>query len=152
MEVLVGATDRGIRLKSRAAPSTLVAFEIFAVPIFSLFLYAGIVRHAGWEGATLSGAVCIIIFLWWRGFSLEVDESELRYRSFPWTQKAIGLRQITSAVARVDFFSQDNRPPSRLEIRATVDGTDVSFDINVKPFPLADVQKLEQLLDVGRAS
>jgi hypothetical protein len=134
-------------LCSRAAASTLIVFEAFALSLFSLGLYAALVRHAGWDGAIIVGILCIAIFLWWRSFLVQIDESELRYRSM-FSDKTIKLQHITRAVRGIDLLSKDNRPPNRIEIYGLVDGRDVRFDINVKPFHLADVKKMEQLLHV----
>jgi hypothetical protein len=144
----VAANDDTTRLNSRAALSTLVIFEIFAVGISSLFLYAAVARHAGWEGAIIGGVLCVAIFIWWQSFSVEINEVELHYRSLFSTKRVIALRHITRAVRKIELVSQGNRPPNRVEIYGTVDGKDVEFDINVKPFPLADVKKMEQLLRV----
>jgi hypothetical protein len=58
---------------SKAALSTLLIFEGFAVAITCLFLYAGIVRHAGWAGAIVGLALCAAIFIWWRAFLVTID-------------------------------------------------------------------------------
>jgi len=144
----VAANDDATRLNSRATLSTLVIFEIFAVGISSLFLYAAVARHAGWEGAIIGGVLCVAIFIWWQSFSVEINEVELHYRSLFSTKKVIALRQITRAVRKIELVSQGNRPPNRIEIYGAIDGKDMEFDINVKPFPLADVKKMEQLLRV----
>lgn len=144
----MAANDDATRLNSRATLSTLVIFEIFAVGISSLFLYAAVARHAGWEGAIIGGVLCVAIFIWWQSFSVEINEVELHYRSLFSTKKVIALRQITRAVRKIELVSQGNRPPNRIEIYGAIDGKDMEFDINVKPFPLADVKKMEQLLRV----
>lgn len=147
MTVVVATNDR-IALQSRAALSTLIIFELFAVGISALFLYAAVVRHSGWEGAVVGGALCIAIFIWWQRFLIEIDAVELRYRSLFSGKKVIALGQITKAVRKVELVSERNRPPNRIEIYGAVDGREVKFDINVKPFPLADVKKMERLLHV----
>jgi hypothetical protein len=148
MVVPVAATENSARLKFKAALSTLAIFEIFALTIFLLFLYAAVVRHVGWEGAFLAGTVCIAIFIWWQSFAVEIDGVELRYKSLFSRKKVIALCQITRAVRKIELASQGNRPPNRIEIYGTVDGRDMNFDINVKPFRLADAKKIEQLLHV----
>lgn len=134
------------QFKSRAALSTLLIFEIFGVGLFSLSLYGAMVRHVGWEGAILMGVLCIAIYIWWRMFSVEIDEVELRYRSLL-SKKVIALRHITRVVSKIND-PNGNRPPNRIEIYGTVNGRDMEFDINVKPFPLSDVVKMEHLLRV----
>jgi hypothetical protein len=136
------------RLCSRATVSTLVIFEALALIIFALFLYAAFERHAGWDGAIVGSILCIAIFFWWRSFSVEINDSELRYRSIFSAEKVIELQNITRAVRKIELISQGNRPPNRIEIYGTLDGKEVQFDINVKPFPLADVKRMEQLLKV----
>lgn len=134
------------QFKSRAALSTLLIFEIFGVGLFSLSLYGAMVRHVGWEGAILMGVLCISIYIWWRVFFVEIDEVELRYRSLL-SKKVIALRHITRVVSKIND-PNGNRPPNRIEIYGTVNGRDMEFDINVKPFPLSDVVKMEHLLRV----
>jgi hypothetical protein len=114
-------------------------------------LYAAVVHHTGWEGAIVGGVLCVATFIWWQSFSVEIDQVELRYRSLFSTKKVIALRQITRVVRKTELVFQGNRPPNRIEIYGVVDGKDVTFDINVKPFPLADVKKIEQLLHKGTA-
>ena len=133
------------RLNSKAALSTLVIFEIFAIGISLLFIYAAVVRHAGWDGAIIGITLCVAVYVWWQSFSVAIDEFELRYRSL-FSRKVIALRQITRAVRKIELVSQGTRPPNRIEIYGTVDGNEVQFDINVKPFPLSDVKKMEQML------
>ena len=133
---------------SRAALSTLFVFEGFAVGITCLSLYAAVVRHVGWEGVIVGLALSIAIFIWWHAFSIEIDESELRYRTLLKAQRVIKLQNIKTAVRKFEIASEGNRPANRIEIYGIVDGKQVNFDINVKPFPLADVKKLEQLLHV----
>jgi hypothetical protein len=146
-EILVNASDDAILFKSRATLSTLVIFETFAVGIFSLFLYAAVVHHTGWGGAILAGALCVAIFIWWQSFSIEIDDAELRYRSL-FSRRTISLQHISKALRKIELASQGIHPPNRIEIYGTVDGKDVKFDINVKPFPLADVKQMQQLLNV----
>jgi len=135
------------RLTSRATVSTLVIFEALSLTIFFLFLYAAFMRHAGWDGAIAGCILCLVIFFWWHSFSVEINDSVLRYRSMFSAEKVIELHQITRAVRKVELISQGNRPPNRIEIYGAVGGKEVQFDINVKPFPLADVKKMEQLLN-----
>jgi len=144
--VLVSSNDDINQFKSRAALSTLLIFEIFGVGLFSLSLYGAMVRHVGWEGAILMGVLCISIYIWWRVFFVEIDEVELRYRSLL-SKKVIALRHITRVVSKIND-PNGNRPPNRIEIYGTVNGRDMEFDINVKPFPLSDVVKMEHLLRV----
>jgi hypothetical protein len=134
---------------SRAALSTLLIFESFAVGITCLFLYVGIVRHAGWGGVVVRFILCAVIFIWWRSFFVAIDDDELRYRSLLVSEKIIKLRNITNAVRKTEFRRKGNRPPIRIEIYGTVEGKSVNFDINLKPFPLADVKELEQLLNIA---
>lgn len=134
---------------SRAALSTLLIFESFAVVITCLFLYAGIVRHVGWDGVIVGLVLCAVIFAWWRAFIVEIDDDELRYKSLFVSKKVIKLGNITKAVRRIDFRSKGIRPPIRIEISGTVDGKEVNFDINLKPFPLVDVTRLAQLLNIA---
>jgi hypothetical protein len=134
---------------SRAALSTLLIFESFAVGITCLFLYVGIVRHAGWGGVVVGFILCAVIFIWWRSFFVAIDDDELRYRSLLVSEKIIKLRNITNAVRNTEFRRKGNRPPIRIEIYGTVEGKSVNFDINLKPFPLADVKELEQLLNIA---
>jgi len=132
---------------SRAALSTLIIFEGFAFGVTGLFLYAGIVRHVGWGGAIIGLVLCAVIFIWWRAFFVAVEDNELRYRAL-FASRTVKLGDIKKAVRKTEFGSKGNRPPFRIEIYGTVEGKDVNFDINLKPFPLADVRKLEQLLNV----
>jgi hypothetical protein len=134
---------------SRAALSTLLIFESFAVVITCLFLYAGFVRHVGWGGTIVGLVLCASIFIWWRAFLVTVDDYELRYKSLFTSEKIIKLGNITKAFRTVEFRSKGNRPPIRIEIYGTIDGKEMSFDINLKPFPLAEVRKLEQLLNIA---
>jgi hypothetical protein len=136
------------RLNARATLSSLIIFESFAVGILTLFLYAALVRHADWKGVIVGVFLCFVVYLWWQSFSVEIDEVELRYRSLFSKQRVIARRQITRAVRKVELVSQGNRPPNRIEIQGVVDGQDVSFDINAKPFSRSDVQAMEQILQV----
>jgi hypothetical protein len=136
------------KLHARAVLSTLLVFECFAVPIFSLFLYAAVARNVGWEGAILAAMLCIGIFVWWRAFSVEIDGLKLRYRAPFKETKVIALRDIRRAVKSTEVVSEGNRPPKRIEIYGTTNGREVAFDINVKPFARDDVYKMEQLLGV----
>jgi len=136
------------QLSSRASLSTLLIFEGFSVALTCLFLYAAVARHSGWEGVTVGIAICIAVFIWWRAFSIEIDASELRYKSLFTSPKAIELRYITKTVRRIEVVSKSNHPPNRIEIYGTVDGKQVKFDINMKPFSSADIRKIERLLRV----
>jgi hypothetical protein len=136
------------KFRSRAALSTLIIFESFAVGITCMFLYAGIVRHVGWGGTIIGLVLCAVIFIWWRAFFVAVEDDELRYRTL-FASRAIRLGDITKAVRKMEFGSKGNRPPFRIEVYGTVEGKDVNFDVNLKPFPRAAVRKLEQLLNIA---
>jgi uncharacterized membrane protein YdbT with pleckstrin-like domain len=109
-------------LHARAALSTLIIFECFAVLIFSLFFYAAVVRNVGWEGAIVGFVLCVGVFIWWRGFSVEIDGLELCYRAPFKAKRTIALRDIQKAVRTTELVSQGNRPLAELKYMGPLTG------------------------------
>ncbi|MBB5357047.1 hypothetical protein HDE76_000229 [Rhodanobacter sp. ANJX3] len=138
-------------IRATAAPSMLIIFESFAVPMFLLFLYGAVFNHAEWGGAVIAGALCILIFVWWRSFLLQITDGELVYQSLLRRRK-VKLNNIMKAVRKIDLVSHGSRPPNRLEIHSVGDDRTLDFDINMKPFRPGDIKKIEALLQVRGAS
>lgn len=137
-------------IRATAAPSTLIVFECFAVPVSLLFLYAAVVDHAGWGGVIAGGAVCVLIFVWWRSFLLEIADGQLVYRSLSQRRK-IKLSDIRKVVRKIDLVSHGSRPPNRLEVHSVVDDNAIEFDINIKAFRPVDIKRIEVLLSATQS-
>lgn len=133
-------------VQERAALSMLIVFECFTVPIFLLFLYAGLMGHEGWEGAIIAAILCLLVFVWWRSFLLEITGDTLIYRSLFLSRKEIKLCDIHRVKRTIDLVSHGFRPPNRLEIHAIDRGKNIEFDINMKVFTLAGGKKIESIL------
>lgn len=137
-------------VRARAAVSMLFIFETFAVALFLLFLFVGLKRHAGWEGAVVTAGFCLLIFAWWWSFCLVIDKDTLVYKSLFSSRKEIRLSDIAHTVRMVDIISRGTRPPNRIEVYGSINGRPVQFDINMKVFRLEDARKVEAILKPSR--
>lgn len=135
-----------LEFRATAALSTLIVFEVFAIPLLLLALYDAIVRHTDWGGVTVAGSMAILIFAWWRSFLLEIGDGYLKYRSLFSHPPRILLDDIESATRKVEVRSRGVRPPNRIEIRAVSAGKKVEFDINMKAFSLSAIRHIEDVL------
>lgn len=139
----------GVSIRMRAGWSTLIIFETFALVFFAGYLRIGLNRH-DWGGAITSGVMVLWIFAWWWSYSLEIKDGVLTYRKLFSRSIIIRLADIKMAEYRFVFMPRDNMPPNRLEIHGTSHGEAVHFAVNLKPFKLADVHALLEILGVAK--
>jgi high-affinity Fe2+/Pb2+ permease len=133
-------------MKLTAAPSMLAVFEGFALTLMALFLYAALKYHSGWGGVAVMVVVALLIFAWWRSFSVQIRERALVYTSLFSKKREIKLENIKAISRKIEYPPASGRPPNRLEIYGEVDGRPVAFDINMKVFDLHDGRELEAAL------
>ena len=135
----------------RAAPSTLIIFEAFTVPLLGLYLFLALERHAGWTGVIVLVGLCLLIFVWWRSFNMTIDQHTLVYTTLL-SSHEIKLSDISHTVRKTLLKSKGIRPPNRIEVYGNINGTPVEFDINMRVFRIEDVRKIEaRLLSKGPA-
>jgi hypothetical protein len=130
-------------IHAKASPSTLIIFEAFTLPLFVLFLFLALARNAGWAGAVVVGCLCLLIFAWWRSFSITIDQRTLTYKTLFASRQEIKLSDITHTIRRSLLKSNGLRPPNRIEVYALINGQAIEFDINMKVFRLKDVRAIE---------
>jgi hypothetical protein len=137
--------------RARASPSTLIILEAFTMPLFALYLFLALERHAGWGGFIVVGILCLLIFSWWGSFSVTIDQNTLVYTTFFSSRKEIKLNDISSVVRKTLLKSKGIRPSNRIEVYGNINGQAVEFDINLKVFRIEDVRKIEARLLPGNS-
>lgn len=133
-------------VSARASPSLLIVAGVFAAPLIALSTTNALEHKDGWGSTILIAVLCLVIFAWWRSFSISIDENTLVYKTLFSSRKEIRLSDVSRVVRTVEVRSKGVRPPNRLEIYGCSGGSEIEFDINLKVFRMSDVKKIEARL------
>lgn len=142
-----------------AAWSTLIIFECIAGGMLMLWLTLALnrprlfVQHpSNAIPVFLATVAVVLVFLWWRTYSIKFDDEMFRYRTLFGRTHRFRIDSVRKAKWTVAIMRDAWRPPNRLEVEYVEGGHTVRFDINMKVFRLDDCRRIESVLSTAAAN